>query len=74
MPDSFHAELVDLNSAPAAVIASVAGVAMATAERVVAARAETKGFSSVEDMDVVVDLPPAELSRLRDAGVCIPTL
>lgn len=74
LPDSFDAELVDLNSAPAAVIASVAGVAMTTAERVVTVRAETSGFSSVEDMDLMVDLPPAEVGRLRDAGVCVPVL
>lgn len=74
LPDSFDAELVDVNSAPAAVIASVSGVAMTTAERVVAARAETSGFSSVEDLDLMVDLSPAELGRLRDAGVCVPIL
>ena len=74
LPDSFHAELVDLNSAPAAVIATVTGVAMTTAERVVAARADTGGFSSVEDLDLIVDLPPAEVARLRDAGVCVPVL
>ena len=72
LPRSFDAELVDLNSAPAAAIASVAGVEMTTAERVVTIRAETSGFSSVEDMDLMVDLPPAEVSRLRDAGVCVP--
>ena len=74
LPNSFDAELVDQNSAPAAVIASVAGVPLTIAERVVAARAETSGFSSVEDLDLMVDLPPAELGRLRDAGVCIPIL
>ena len=74
LPDSFHAELVDLNSAPPTVIASVAGVAMTAAERVVAIRAGTTGFSSVEDMDLMVDLDPAELGRLRDAGVCVPPL
>jgi DNA uptake protein ComE-like DNA-binding protein len=74
LPDAFDAELVDLNSAPATVIADVTGVAMTTAERVVAARSETSGFSSVEDLDLMVDLPPQELSRLRDAGVCVPLL
>jgi len=71
LPEAFDAELVDLNSAPAKVIVNVAGVTKATAERVVAARQESGEFSSVEDMDLLVDLPPDEIAKLRDAGVCV---
>ena len=69
---SFHANLVDLNSAPAGVIADVCGVSDEVATRVVAARQRAGEFSSVEDLDLLVDLPPADVTRLKDAGVCVP--
>lgn len=69
--ESFDAELADLNSAPASVIASVCGVPKATADRIVEARGDA-GFSSVEDLDLLLNLPPAEVAKLHDAGVCVP--
>jgi DNA uptake protein ComE-like DNA-binding protein len=72
LKEAFDAELVDLNSAPASAIASVCGVSSATAQRIVDARAGTEGFSSVEDMDLLLNLPPAEVARLHDAAVCVP--
>ena len=33
---------------------------------------KTGQFSSVEDLDLLVDLPPDEVARLRDASVCVP--
>lgn len=72
LKESFDADLVDLNSAPASAIASVCGVSSATAERIVEARGGTEGFSSVDDMDLLLNLPPAEVARLHDAGVCVP--
>jgi hypothetical protein len=27
---------------------------------------------SVEDLDLLVDLPPADVAKLKDAGVCVP--
>lgn len=72
LPGSFDAQLVDLNSASAKLIASVCGVSAATAERVVTARDQTGDFSSVEDLDLLVDLPTHEVARLKDTGVCVP--
>jgi hypothetical protein len=71
MPEAFDAELVDLNSAPANVIMDVARVTKTTAERIVKARAAGE-FSSVEDLDLLADLPTDEIAKLRDAGVCVP--
>ena len=72
LKDAFDAALVDLNSAPAPVIASVCGVSAATAQRIVDAREKTGEFSSVEDLDLLVDLPTDQVARLKDAGVCVP--
>ncbi|MFL5894710.1 MAG: ComEA family DNA-binding protein, partial [Thermoleophilaceae bacterium] len=69
---AFDASLVDLNSAPAKVIASVTGVSTAAAQTIVAAREKAGAFSSVEDLDLLVDLPEADVTRLKDAGVCVP--
>lgn len=66
--NAFHAGLVDLNSAPAAVIADVAGISRNAADVIVAGRP----YSSVEDMDLVVNLPAAELAKLRDVAVFLP--
>jgi hypothetical protein len=73
LKDAFDASLVDLNSAPAKSIAAVAGVSIAIAGQIVAARDNAGDFSSVEDLDLLVDLPPDDVARLKDAGVCIPT-
>ena len=72
VPEAFDAELVDLNSAPATVIARVAGVSESVATRVVEAREATGGFSSIEDLDLLLDLAPGDVTRLKDAGVCVP--
>lgn len=71
LKEAFDAELADLNSAPASVIQSVCGVSKATAERIVEARGDG-GFSSIEDLDLLLNLPPREVARLRDAAVCVP--
>jgi DNA uptake protein ComE-like DNA-binding protein len=72
LPDSFDASLVDLNSAPAKVIARIAGVSSSVADRGVEMRTATGAFSSVEDLDLLVDLDPADVTKLKDAGVCVP--
>jgi DNA uptake protein ComE-like DNA-binding protein len=54
------------------VIASVAGVSEAVAREIVAARQKTGDFSSIEDLDLLVDLPPADVAKFKDAGVRVP--
>jgi hypothetical protein len=73
LKNSFDAELVDLNSAPPEVIASVTGVSVAVASRIVAAQDEMGDFNSVEDLDLLVDLALEDVTRLKDAGVCVPS-
>ncbi|WP_436494553.1 ComEA family DNA-binding protein [Actinokineospora sp. HUAS TT18] len=60
--------LVDLAAAPADAIAAFCGLAVADAERVVAARGV---FSSVDELLVVVELPIEAWERVRDRGVVV---
>lgn len=72
LPGSQDAGLVDLNGAPAAVIGQLPGVDDALATRIVEARAETHGFSSVEDLGVALDLDGDLVEGLRDRAVFLP--
>ncbi|MGW4060371.1 helix-hairpin-helix domain-containing protein [Amycolatopsis sp. NPDC004747] len=62
--------LVDLNNAPAAVIASVCGLDAATAEAIADIRTTVGGFAAVDDVATVV--PFAALDRVRDRAVVLP--
>lgn len=62
--------LVDLNHAPAAVIAQVCGIDSALAERIAAARA-AGSFLTVDDVLTLVDLPVDCWARVRDRAVLI---
>src|SRR6266496_2583970 len=63
--------LVDLNSAPAATIAQCCEVPLPTAEDIVRARQES-GFSSVDELLVMVTVPVSAWDRLRDRGLTLP--
>ncbi|WP_328612955.1 helix-hairpin-helix domain-containing protein [Amycolatopsis sp. NBC_00355] len=62
--------LVDLNNAPAGVIASVCGLDAATAEAIVDIRTTVGGFVAVDDVSTVV--PFGTLDRIRDRAVVLP--
>lgn len=62
--------LVDLNNAPAAVIASVCGLDAETAGAIVDIRDEVGGFAAVDDVGAVV--PYAALDRVRDRAIVLP--
>ncbi|MEU4252208.1 helix-hairpin-helix domain-containing protein [Amycolatopsis sp. NPDC026612] len=62
--------LVDLNSAPAEVIASVCGLDAATAQVIVEVRAAAGGFAAVDDVFTAV--PVAAWDRVRDRAVVLP--
>jgi hypothetical protein len=69
---AFDAELVDLNSAPAGAIAAGCGVDPDVAARIVRVREQIGGgFASLEDMDLVLDLPVPVLERLRTTAVFV---
>ncbi len=73
VPKSFDAGLIDVNSAPVEVLGRLPGIDEELARRIAAARDELGQFSSVDDLDLVLDLPEATLARLRDVAVFVPT-
>ncbi|HWF55746.1 MAG TPA: helix-hairpin-helix domain-containing protein [Solirubrobacteraceae bacterium] len=68
----FDAGLVDVNSAPAGVLETLPGVDDALATQIIEVRAQTGGFSSVEDFGLVLDLPGDVVERMRDKVVFLP--
>ncbi len=73
VPKSFDAGLIDVNSAPVEVLGRLPGIDEELARRIAAARDDLGHFSSVDDLDLVLDLPEATLARLRDVAVFVPT-
>lgn len=63
--------LVDLNSAPAQVIAAVCGIDLATAILISDARSKIGGFAAVNDVFSLVDLPFPLWGRIQDRAVVI---
>lgn len=70
--DGFDGGLVDLNNAPAGVIARLPGFDEKLAERVVATRGRGAGYTSLDDLDLVLDLPVETLAEIRDEVVFLP--
>jgi len=66
------AGLVDVNHASQAVLAELPGVDSALAHRIARARQEVRGFSSVEDLGTVLDLPAEVVEEMRDRAIFIP--
>ena len=61
--------LVDVNHCPAAALTRLPGISEELAARIVSERAQAGGFSSVEDLGVLLDLPPSTVDGLRDTAV-----
>jgi DNA uptake protein ComE-like DNA-binding protein len=61
--------LIDVNHVPADALTRLPGVTAELAGRIVAARAQAGGFSSADDLGVLLDLPPATVDGLRDMAV-----
>jgi DNA uptake protein ComE-like DNA-binding protein len=72
LPNAQDAGLVDVNDAPASVLTKLPGIDDALATRIVKTRAETHGFSSVEDLGVALDLDGNLVEDLRDMVVFLP--
>ena len=70
--EGFHGSLVDLNNTPASVIEELPGVNRELAERIVVMREEVGGFSSLDDLAHVLDLPVALVDRIRADVVLLP--
>ncbi len=71
-PGAFDAGVVDLNNAPASALARLPGVGDDLATRIIEARTQTNGFSSVEDLGIVLDLPGDLVEHLRGHVVFLP--
>jgi DNA uptake protein ComE-like DNA-binding protein len=58
--------LIDVNHCPEAALATLPGITGELAKRIVDVRAQTGGFSSAEDLGMLLDLPPATVDELKD--------
>ena len=63
--------LIDVNHVPADTLTRLPGITADLAARIAAARAQAGGFSSPEDLGVLLDLPPATVDGLRDMAVFV---
>jgi hypothetical protein len=61
--------LVDVNHCPAAALTRLPGISNDLAARIVRKREQAGGFSSVEDLGVLLDLPPATVDQIRDTAI-----
>jgi DNA uptake protein ComE-like DNA-binding protein len=66
------AGLVDVNNAPAGALETLPGIDDQLATRIVEARAQTGGFSSLEDLGTVLDLSGDTVDALRGECVFLP--
>ena len=66
--------LVDVNHCPAVALTRLPGVTEDLAGRIVSQREQAGGFSSAEDLGVLLDLPPVTVDGLRDTAVFLPDL
>lgn len=63
--------LVDMNSAPAAVIADVCGLDKQSAQRIVDVRERIGTFSNVEEILVLADVPVSAWPRVTDRAILL---
>ena len=69
---AFHGEVIDVNNTSAGALASLPGISHRLALRVVSVRTRVGGFSSLEDMGLVLDLSGDQVERLRGLVVFLP--
>lgn len=75
LPRSFDdGGLVDLNSAPAPLIAQLCGLSGDVAGTIVAAREQCGGFLTVDDVLSMTDIPVTSWDVVRDRGIVIRLL
>ena len=72
IPGAQAAGLVDVNNAPARVLATLPGVDDSLAARIVSIRAEVHGFSSVDDLGLALNLDGDVVEDLRSRVVFLP--
>ena len=72
MPGALDAGLVDLNHASVRAIAELPGIDVELAQRIVSAREQVDGFSSVYDMGALLELPAEVVDGISGLVVCLP--
>jgi DNA uptake protein ComE-like DNA-binding protein len=72
VPDAFDGGLVDVNHAGESALATLPGIDRAHAKKIVELRASGNGFASLADLDLVLDLDPADLTELRERAIFLP--
>jgi hypothetical protein len=69
---AFHGEVIDVNNASAGALASLPDIGHRLALRIVGVRTRVGGFSSLEDLGLVLDLNGDQVERLRGLVVFLP--
>ncbi len=64
--------LIDVNHAPASMIANLPGLTSALAEQIVRVRDQVGGFVSAEDVSAAASLPPHLTADLAEYGIFLP--
>jgi DNA uptake protein ComE-like DNA-binding protein len=72
LPGAYDGGLIDLNHAPAEIIACLPTFDAELAGRIVTARERVDGFASLEDFGTVLDLPGDQVEHLRGRVVFLP--
>jgi hypothetical protein len=72
LPNAQDAGLIDINNAPAAVLARLPGVDDVLASKIAEAREASHGFSSIEDLGLALDLDGYLVEGMRDRVVFLP--
>lgn len=71
LPGARHGYVVDVNHAPAGVLASLPGVSNDTAAEIVHLRGELNGFESIDDLGSLLDLHPRVVAAMRERALAL---
>jgi len=72
LPGASDYGLVDVNHASAAALTRLPGITQQLADRIVGQRAQVGGFTSAEDLGVLLDLSPDIVDGMRDMAIFPP--
>jgi DNA uptake protein ComE-like DNA-binding protein len=66
VPGAHDYGLIDVNHCPAETLTRLPGVTNELARQIIAGREQAGGYSSIEDVGLLMNLPPATVDALRD--------
>jgi DNA uptake protein ComE-like DNA-binding protein len=73
VPGAHDYGLIDVNHCPATVLTRLPGITNDLARQIVDSRDQAGGYSSVEDLGMLLNLPPPTVDQLRDLTIFTPT-